>query len=138
MQVGKEAVSAILSQVDIVFTLGVAVIGGIVALFIQIAFHNRDPNKKSLTFAWFTLIPIAFVLETVSTFFGYLTTAAVTDAIPILMQAKYTANMLLADHPISGLTRIRIVMTGQFLTFIAGIFCILAVFLRNLSLLKKE
>ena len=81
------------SQVDLGITLATALAGGIAALVIQIALHNRSDGSRplSLNHAW--LIALAFFCEGASIVGGYLARSAMTDATPILLKLPESAWM---------------------------------------------
>ena len=134
-EVGEGIVAAITSQVDLLTTLAVAICGGIVALLVQIAFHNSDNEKQRVIFVWGPLLLAAFVAESLSILFGYLTYAAVTNAIPIVLQAQFEETKILAEQEFRQNALIRVVMTFQFVMFGLGIVCVFVVLLRNRSTL---
>ena len=137
MEVGRTVVYAILTQVNLVTTLSVAVIGGVVVLLIQIVFHNKDKNKIKVSLNWIKLVPLILLLEGVSVLFSYFATGAVTSEIPILLQTKYSPTYL-ANQNITSLDLIGYLVLVQFSTFFAGIVCIILLLFRNRNLLHTR
>ena len=131
--IGPNIVDSITSQVDLLTTLAVAICGGIVALLVQVGFHNSDDSKKKATIRWGCLLLVAFGAEGVSLIFGYLTHAAVTDAIPILLQLEYDSSKTLAELDFEQEGHIRTAMIVQALAFGIGIACVFAVVWKNIS-----
>ena len=137
MEVGRTIIYAIFTQVDLVTTLSVAVLGGFVALLVQIAFHNMDQKKTRFLINWFYLVPIFLLLECVAILLGYLEIGAVTAAIPSLLNTNYSlAN--LADQEINQLNLIRALAIIQFVAFFVGIICVVLLLFKNRKMLSAR
>lgn len=84
--IAKAILDQLSSQVGLATTLATAISGGLVALVIQIAIHNRTAGTTPLVLSAQWLIPLALLIEAVSLLSGYAARGAITDAAPILMQ----------------------------------------------------
>ena len=137
MELGRTIIYAIFTQVDLVTTLSVAVLGGFVALLVQIAFHNMDQKKTRFLINWFYLVPVFLLLECAAVLLGYLVIGAVTAAIPSLLNTHYSlAN--LADQEINQLNLIRALAIIQFVAFFVGIICVILLLVKNRKMLRAR
>lgn len=131
----EKILEIISSQIDLLTTLSVGICAGIVALFIQIAIHNRSGEVSKLRLKWKDLLLAAFVFEGLALVFGYLTYGAITDAAPAILSLTLDANKTWVDHPFQNASLIRFLAIAQFVFFFAGIICVLACLLKNRKLL---
>lgn len=87
--IAKAILDQLSSQVGLATALATAICGGLVALVIQLAIHNRSGNARiALSGRW--LIVLALLSEVVSLVFGYLARGAITDVAPVLMRLPAT------------------------------------------------
>ncbi len=130
-------VDAIAAQSDLLFTLAIAICGGIVALALQVALHNRGKEDKPLILRWSHLLWVAFVMEGLSAATGYLVRGALVASIPSLVSATYKAGVSLEYSEVAGLDTVQCFAQLQFYLFAAGVAVVLALICRNFTLLLK-
>lgn len=131
----EKILETISSQIDLLTTLSVGVCAGIVALFIQIAIHNRSGEASKLRLRWKDLLLAAFIFEGLALVFGYLSYGAITDAAPAILSLNLEATKTWVEHSFRNASLIRYLVLAQFVFFFSGIICVLACLLKNRKLL---
>jgi hypothetical protein len=90
IDVANQIISSMGSQIDLFFTLSVAICGGIIALVFQLALHNSKTNGSPLKIKWHFLLWSSFLSEGVSVLFGYLSRGAITANIPSIYKIDFS------------------------------------------------
>lgn len=129
-------IDSISSQIDLLTTLSVGICAGIVAIYIQIAIHNRGKDSSKLVLRWQDLLIISFFLEGVSIVSGYCAYGAITDATPVILSLSFEKEKMFAEYAFSNSCMIRSLAIIQFLSFLGGILCVLICLVKNRVLLK--
>lgn len=132
--IAKAILDQLSSQVGLATTLATAISGGLVALVIQIAIHNRTAGTTPLVLSAQWLIPLALLIEAVSLLSGYAARGAITDAAPILMQLPADSwHVTATPHEafrfrevvFPGSGQLSFMVGTQFVTMLLGFFAIL-------------
>ncbi len=130
-RIAGQVLKSIGAQIDLLFTLSVAICGGVIWLIVQLAVHNNAESTKTIRLEWPCLLTVTFVLEGLAIFFGYLARSAVTASIPAIFRADYTGILDFGNLQFQGHTLLKYALILQFLTFLAGIACLLIILLKN-------
>ena len=147
--IAKAILDQLSSQVGLATTLATAISGGLVALVIQVAIHNRSGGTTTplvLNAQW--LILAALLCEAISLLSGYFARGAITDVAPILMQlpadswhpstAMPHGASRFRDVVFPGSSQLSWMVTTQFFAMLIGLFMIFAFAIVNRnSLLGK-
>ncbi|MFH1950151.1 MAG: hypothetical protein ABIL06_00895 [Pseudomonadota bacterium] len=125
-------------QIDLIFTLSVAICGGIIALVFQLVLHNSKTNGSFLKIEWGFLLWLSFLSEGVSVLFGYLSRGAITANIPSIYNIDFSQIETWGAASFSGFCTLKWVISLQFWTFLAGVFLLFLLVLKNLKVIVKE
>ena len=131
-------IDSISSQIDLLTTLSVGICAGIVALYIQIALHNRGNDNSKLILKWQFLLILCFFLEGSSILLGYLAYGAITDAIPIIFPLQFVQDKIFSEYEFTNSCMIRALAIFQFLFFLGGILCVFCCLVKNQGFLKAD
>lgn len=122
------------SQVGLATTLATAISGGLVALVIQVAIHNRAGGTTPLVLDAQWLVPVALFVEALSLVTGYSARGVITDVAPILMQLPADSWHVTAaaahdayrfrDVVFPGSGQLSFMVGAQFVTMLSGLFII--------------
>ena len=89
IDVANQIISSMGRQIDLIFTLSVAICGGIIALVFQLALHNSKLNKSPLRIEWHFLLWGSFLFEGISVLFGYWSRGAIPANIPSIYKIDF-------------------------------------------------
>ena len=113
------------SQIDLLFTLSVAVCGGIIALVFQIAIHNRsDGTTRPIKIHWPWALLLALVAEGISLLCGYFARGAITANIPSIYRIDFsdpTIKTFGRATAFDGYGMLAGLITWQFIAFAVGL-----------------
>ena len=146
--IAKAILDQLSSQVGLATTLATAISGGLVALVIQVAIHNRSGGTTPLVLNAQWLVLAALLFEALSLLSGYFARGAITDVAPILMQLPADSWHASAAMPheasrfrdvmFPGSRQLSWMVTVQFFAMLIGLFVIFAfAFVNRNSLLSK-
>lgn len=138
IDVANQIISSMGSQIDLIFTLSVAICGGIIALVFQIALHNSKREVSPLKIEWRGLIWSSFLVEGISLLFGYLSRGAITSNIPSIYKIDFSKINIWGEATFGGFCTIKWVINLQFCTFILGVFLLFLLVIKNLKLIVKD
>ena len=92
-KIAEHIINSMGSQLDLIFTLSVAICGGIVALTIQLVIKGKNTQGLKLnTFSRWAIIALmllVFITEGVSILIGYLCRGSITSNIPIIFKQSF-------------------------------------------------
>ena len=88
-EIAKEIISSVGNQIDLIFSLSVAICGGIIALVFQVALHNSKKESSVVKIEWAFLLWLSFLSEGISVLFGYLSRGAITANIPSIYKIDF-------------------------------------------------
>ena len=108
-------------QGDLLITLAVATIGGLVALVLQITLHNqsKDGETISLSRVWIMLVSLGSL--GVSVFVGYLYQGGLMNTLPVLYAMKIDCSKVLMQQGSETLDALVRASQIQFFTFLIGV-----------------
>lgn len=108
-------------QGDLLITLAVATIGGLVALVLQITLHNqsKDGETISLSRVWIMLVSLGSL--GVSVFVGYLFQGGLMNTLPVLYAMKIDCSEVLMQQGSETLDALVRASQIQFFTFLIGV-----------------
>lgn len=137
--VAEAVIGQINSQIDLLFTIASAFCGGIVALSVQILFHNRDPDAHSVKIEAKGLAFATFAAEGISVFFGYLARSVLTSATPNIFKVMktFTGTESWAKAEFEGHSNLRNFMGLQFIAFMVGVVLLSAVLYQNRRIFQE-
>lgn len=136
--VANQIISSMGSQIDLIFTLSVAICGGIIALVFQLALHNSKSSGSPLKIEWRFLLWVSFLSEGISVLFGYLSRGAITANIPSIYQIDFSQIKTWGAASFDGFCTLKWVISLQFWTFLLGVFLLFLLVLKNLKVIAKE
>jgi hypothetical protein len=132
--IAKAILDQLSSQVGLATTLATAISGGLVALVIQVAIHNRAGGTTPLVLKSQWIVTLALFIEGVSLLSGYLARGTITDVAPILMQLPADSWHAAAGLPheasrfgavaFPGSRLLSFMVETQFITMMVGLFLI--------------
>jgi hypothetical protein len=118
------------SQADLLLGLSAAICGGIVALVIQVAIHNRGGDTK-ITIAGSAILLLACIAEGVSMFYGYSVRGTLAGSLPALYHASYKVDKALIYNDLDPIQILQSQALSQFYWFIGGLGLLLLLVLFN-------
>jgi hypothetical protein len=130
-------IDSMTGQSETLSTLSLAICGGIAALLLQVAIHNRSDGTKKLRLRASDLLLVAFVLEGASFVVAYLVRGSIVASVPELMNLKYDPQTALSPAASNGLQAIRTLELTQFTLLGLGILAILVVLIVNRPLIRQ-
>lgn len=131
LETGKAVLEQMSAQSDLLLTLAMAVIGGTIALLIQIRFGTSGAGSRDVKWAGGILTGI--LCQFASILFAYLTVGALVIEVPTIMFADY-AGKAFEEAGLFGFgDPVRFLPILQFGFFLVGIGLVTAGFWRNLK-----
>jgi hypothetical protein len=134
--VAEKIIGSLGAQIDLLFTLSVAVCGGIIALVFQIAMHNRGKDASAIQIRSSWALVAAMLCEGISFLCGYFARGAITANIPSIYRMNFEtiatfgpSKDFLGYEVLAGLIR------WQFCAFAAGILLLFFLTFRNRRLI---
>ena len=124
------------SQMDLIFSLSVAICGGIIALLFQLLIHNHAKPTSQVRLSGIWLIYTSFVLAGVSIIIGYLSRGAITSSIPTIYQVDLKTLVSWGSASFEGSCTLRSLFTAQFISFMLSIISLFCLLCKNLNKLK--
>jgi len=121
------------NQIDLIFTLSVAICGGIIVLIFQVALHNSKKEGPILKIEWRFLLWLSFLFEGISILFGYLSRGAITANIPSIYEIDFTKINTWGSASFGGFCTMKWLISLQFYTFLVGVFILFILILTNLK-----
>jgi len=135
--VANQIISSMGSQIDLIFTLSVAICGGIIALVFQLALHNSKASGSPLKIECRFLLWVSFLSEGISVLFGYLSRGAITANIPSIYQIDFSKIETWGAASFEGFCTLKWVISLQFWTFLLGVSLLFFLVLKNLKVIAK-
>jgi hypothetical protein len=136
--VAQSLITQMGEQIDLLWSFAVATCGGVFALFIQIALHNRDPAKTQIAFRsnWTLLMGVVF--EAVSLVCGYVARGSVVALTPAIFRYEMSSIESWTEAEFPGSSMLHSSAFLQTLFFGVGL-CFLAAFaVNNRGFLRGE
>ena len=131
--VAEQIIESMGAQLDLLFTLAVAICGGIIVLIVQMALHE---NNKPVEFQGFGFLIVTFLLEGVSIIFGYLSRGSITSNIPKIYRIDFSKIDSWGSANFEGYGMLKSLFYLQSVTFFLGIVCLFILLCMNRSLIK--
>lgn len=135
-KIAEQIIKSMGTQMDLIFTLSVAICGGILALSIQIAIHNRAAQASSLNFRGYWLLVLTFLFAGISIIFGYLSRGSITSSVPAIYKIDFSKIDSWGKAAFDASCMLKILFTSQFVTFFLSIICIFVFFCINLNFIS--
>lgn len=88
-KIAEQIIKSMGSQMDLIFTLSVAICGGILALSVQIAIHNRAAQTSPLKYRGYWLLVLTFLFAGMSIILGYFSRGSITSSIPAIYNLNF-------------------------------------------------
>jgi hypothetical protein len=133
--VAESVIEQMGSQVDLLFTLAVAVFGGLIALIVQVTIHNSeaDYNKQvQLGRASQFFIVVTLLLICASIVLGYFARGSITATTPLIFRVDMQKLDNWLDASFAGSDTLRFLVRAQVLSFIGAIASVLVLVMINL------
>ncbi len=119
-------------------TMSLAIVGGIVAAFLQIAFHNASKPEQAIKvkFAWGLVI--ALFIEAFAILAGYIVRASLLTKLGFFQNFSLSQNEDLGRQNLEFIAFTQSMGALQFLLFISGVFLVGVFIFRNQSLIMEK
>jgi len=134
-KVAKEVILSMGGQVDLLFTLSVAICGGITALVFQLAIHNKTRTGSQINIIWPWLLIATFLVLGISILCGYFARGSITDSIPSIYKIDFSKFDTWGSAKFVGDGTLKFLVWVQFLTFLGGIFALFLLVFKNKELI---
>jgi hypothetical protein len=123
LEIAAAAERSIVSQAELVSTLSLAVIGGMLAVLIQVRTHNSSEGTKEIRLKHIWLMWSSMTLAAISIALSYVVSGMLVEMSPQIFSVKFDnstsfGNQDFGSAPMSGL---RIISGFQFLAFLTSI-----------------
>ena len=132
-EIANGVISSMGNQIDLIFTLSVAICGGIIALIFQVALHNSKKESSVLKIEWGSLLWLSFLSEGISVLFGYLSRGAITANIPSIYKIDFAQIKTWGAASFEGSCTMKWVISLQFYTFLIGVLLLFVLVVKNLK-----
>ena len=132
-KLAEQIIESMGAQLDLLFTLAVAICGGIIVLIVQMALHK---NNKPVEFQGFGFLIVTFLLEGISIIFGYLSRGSITSNIPKIYRIDFSKIDSWGSASFEGYGMLKTLFCLQFVAFLLGIACLFILLCMNKSLIK--
>jgi hypothetical protein len=130
-------IEALSSQSTILSSMGLAVLGGLLAFSMQIIFHNHTESSRPIRVGKMISVWICASCEVAAVFLGYFISGAIVSALPILFNSTYAPDKALHENAIERLDVIRYLSLTQFAFFLVGAIAIVWFVASNLRLMRN-
>lgn len=130
-------IDALSSQSTILSSMGLAVLGGLLAFSMQIIFHNHGDSNRPIKVGKMISVWICAGCEVVTVILGYLISGAIVSALPILFSSTYAADRALTANAIEPIGLIRDLSLAQFAFFMVGAIALVYFVSSNLRLMRR-
>ena len=134
--IAAQVINSMGSQMDLIFSLSVAICGGIIALLFQLLIHNRAKPTAQVHLNGIWLIYTSFISAGVSIIIGYLSRGAITSSIPAIYQVDLKTLASWGSASFEGAYTLRFLFTAQFIAFMLSIIFLFFMLYKNLNKLK--
>ena len=123
----------ITSQSELITSLSLAAIGGLLVLILQFRMHNAANPDKLIEMRWFPLFCVALACLGISICVGYVLSGMLVQMAPQIFSHVFdaTKNFTEQDFGPAPVVLLRLFSLLQFLIFLGGIGAGTAFFLRN-------
>ena len=131
--IANQIISSMGNQIDLIFTLSVAICGGIIVLIFQVALHNSKKEGSYLRIECGALLWISFFFEGLSVLFGYLSRGAITGNIPSIYKVDFSQINTWGAANFEGFCTMKWLISLQFYAFLLGVILLFILVLKNLK-----
>jgi len=136
-KIAPDIIKSMGSQMDLLFTLSVAICGGIIALLVQLSLHKTDPGRTPIKWKGVTFLIVTFISEGLSVFFGYFARCSITSNIPAIYRLPFSEIDNFTKAKFDGHCTLKWLFAIQFGTFMVGIIFLFILLCLNLKLVKE-
>lgn len=137
VKIAEQIIKSMENQMDLIFTLSVAICGGLIALFIQLAIHNHT-QSSNIEMKGAILFLVTFVFEGLSLIFGYFSRGSITSNIPKINSLDFSKIERWGAVSFDGYGTLKFLFIMQFILFIVGIACLFILLLMNKDLIERR
>ena len=134
-KIAEESIKAMTSQIDFIHGLALAVLGGILALTLQIILHNRKDDSTKVNLQAPSIILVSLVLSLLSMLFATLAKGSLTSSLPSIYKYDFCTVNRLAGAAFDNAGQVSFLAATQSWTFLAGVLAIAAFAWRNRGLI---
>ena len=120
-KIAEESIKAMTGQIDFLHGLALAVLGGILALTLQVVLHNRQKDSIKLILQGPLILLAGIVLPAASMVVGTLAKGSLTSSIPSLLRYDFCTIARLGNATYDSAGQIGILAAAQSYAFLAGI-----------------
>jgi hypothetical protein len=128
------------TQIDLIWTLSTAAIAAMLALQLQIVFHNREKDKKPIEIKASVLIYLAFLVQGLAVLVGYFARGALTNLTPAIYKAYDPAGVFtnFSQQTFGGSGTLRNLVLWQFVLFFFGVAVLCTFAFKNREILHSR
>ena len=137
-KIAEQIIKSMGSQMDLIFTLSVAICGGILALSIQIALNNSATRKTPLKYRGYWLLILTFLFAGLSIILGYFSRGSITASIPEIYKIDFSTIKSWGAASFDASFMLKILFATQFGMFFLAIICLFVVVFINRNLIKGD
>ena len=137
-KIAEQIIKSMGTQMDLIFTLSVAICGGILALSVHIAIHNRAAQTSPLKFRGYWLIVSTFLFAGISIILGYFSRGSITSSIPEIYKIDFSKINSWGAASFDASCMLKTLFALQFGTFFLAIICLFFVVCINRNLIKGD
>lgn len=123
----------ITSQSELITSLSLAVIGGLLVLLLQFRMHNAANPENPVEMHWFPLYCVALTFSGLSIVFGYFLSGMLVQMAPQMFSHAFDATRKFSEQDFgpAPVGRLQVVSLLQFLVFVGAILAGVTFILRN-------
>jgi hypothetical protein len=135
--IGDALIGSLGGQSDLLSSLSLATIGGLLAFAIQVMLHNASTPDKPIGLQWLWTWWGCIILEFGSISSSYLLKGSIVAAIPTIFGTNFIIGQPIQENKVPALDNIQFLALIQFGCFILGILLLVAFLFRNSMSLRK-
>lgn len=133
IQIASAVERGITSQSELITSMSLAVIAGLVALLLQLRIHNTSHPDKKIDTAWTPLFYLSLAFCALSICIGYIISGALVQMAPQLFSHKFQKGAKFSDQAIgeAPIGMVQFFSAAQFIVFSIAVICALSYVVRN-------
>jgi hypothetical protein len=135
--IGDALIGSLGGQSDLLTSLSLATIGGLVAFAVQVMLHNASAPASSIGLRWLWTWWGSIFLEFSSIFSSYLLKGSIVSAIPTVFGTNFIVGEPIQENKVTALDYIQVLALIQFACFILGILLLVVFLIKNSMSLRK-
>lgn len=135
-KIAEESIKAMSGQIDFVHGLSLAILGGILALALQVALHNRQKESDKLVLQNPLVLLCGILLPAISMGLGIFAKGSLTSSTPSLLKYDFCAIERLGNATFDSASQLAALAAAQSYTFLAGVVAMSVFAWLNRNLIK--